>query len=973
MPAPYAGPRRGWLGRDSLGALLALVLLAFCLCPARAAAPLIRQWTAVTHKGAIWAFRNTGSAIEYTCYTPDSTGKPVQTAESVGNHGWQTLPIAYAGTAAFPVQAVSDDLQYLYLFRQSTGGKILMDKLVTKADGTVAPALEVRNNGTEEAPDWDFRDKSGNLYYTRTQELSSVQVADGCFAVVRTPAVIQNEFRWNILALPSGKASTSLAIHSYRVGTNGMCDTNATTVVTGASAGAVTSSTFEGYVTETVPLSSFQATTSLSRPGAISYATKETVNGKVVKTGLKVMVGFAGQDEHLRIGHLRVLASGVVTSVGMTAASITLPGLETHHPEVVVDGPNLLESGDGTVRARVLSTEDKSWGFYDSVYTYDPLTQEWTHRNGAEWDTSFGASPMVEAELATVSGAPPATTGTIRRLSIPPIGERLDDEASEDQRFEWRFSRVVGSLKAIYVGEALINESIIGYVEGPPPVPAANFLPDKDYANTSYANFSTTSSSGNNWSYNRDRGINANTSGSGLGVAWDVSMKYGWLDGSTMGTTESLTRDVTAGLQGQVDPGTHLFQPLNYGTAVVEGARVDVYGLSLSSGTGGIIAYTMVPKELSNGGKARRILPFRIDPNYLRVGDLESYKKTDVVTIENQIDRRQKEIEAYYQAYNANAFASMPPAERVTHRNLINNYSWDARIGSYKESRERSYAQSSSLGGAIDTTAMFGVGFNVSVGLLVQQGSDCKILAGGHAAVTLTKGQTDSDSISVDLNMMPESADVLTTSGAYKYPGQKVAAYTYSAYLLESDVSHFNEFFSRAIDKRWLIEDTSDAASRLRQIIGRNNPAWRLTYRVLQTDYSGAAAPGAPVLSGTPPPPVNDDSEKLPDTVPDYVQAVLGRPGYPGSVVTGTLEDLRKATLGTTVILNPQGEVLKGDVNGDGLVSISDVMLLLRALVGLGELDAVQIAAADADGDGRILANDITRILWYAYHAPTAR
>lgn len=54
---------------------------------------------------------------------------------------------------------------------------------------------------------------------------------------------------------------------------------------------------------------------------------------------------------------------------------------------------------------------------------------------------------------------------------------------------------------------------------------------------------------------------------------------------------------------------------------------------------------------------------------------------------------------------------------------------------------------------------------------------------------------------------------------------------------------------------------------------------------------------------------------------------------------------------------SPQ-EILLGDVDLDGAVTALDALLLMRAVMGLDHLDAVQTERADLDGDGRITALD---------------
>ncbi|MCM8809458.1 MAG: dockerin type I domain-containing protein, partial [Candidatus Omnitrophica bacterium] len=58
-------------------------------------------------------------------------------------------------------------------------------------------------------------------------------------------------------------------------------------------------------------------------------------------------------------------------------------------------------------------------------------------------------------------------------------------------------------------------------------------------------------------------------------------------------------------------------------------------------------------------------------------------------------------------------------------------------------------------------------------------------------------------------------------------------------------------------------------------------------------------------------------------------------------------------------LIDPQ-EVVKGDINKDGHIDISDVILCLRMVIGL---DPVDIETADMNGDGEVDITDVIKIL----------
>ncbi|HEY3282060.1 MAG TPA: dockerin type I repeat-containing protein, partial [Armatimonadota bacterium] len=75
-------------------------------------------------------------------------------------------------------------------------------------------------------------------------------------------------------------------------------------------------------------------------------------------------------------------------------------------------------------------------------------------------------------------------------------------------------------------------------------------------------------------------------------------------------------------------------------------------------------------------------------------------------------------------------------------------------------------------------------------------------------------------------------------------------------------------------------------------------------------------------------------------------------------------ETVAKVTSGTlTVKATAPPSGAKGDVNGDGKVSVGDVVLALRAVAGLAQLSAQQSVAADVNGDGKLSVGDVVLLL----------
>jgi hypothetical protein len=58
-------------------------------------------------------------------------------------------------------------------------------------------------------------------------------------------------------------------------------------------------------------------------------------------------------------------------------------------------------------------------------------------------------------------------------------------------------------------------------------------------------------------------------------------------------------------------------------------------------------------------------------------------------------------------------------------------------------------------------------------------------------------------------------------------------------------------------------------------------------------------------------------------------------------------------------------EYLPGDLNGDGIVDVKDVSMIIRYYRRLVELDETQLAAADVTGDGLVDVKDVSKMIRY--------
>ena len=76
----------------------------------------------------------------------------------------------------------------------------------------------------------------------------------------------------------------------------------------------------------------------------------------------------------------------------------------------------------------------------------------------------------------------------------------------------------------------------------------------------------------------------------------------------------------------------------------------------------------------------------------------------------------------------------------------------------------------------------------------------------------------------------------------------------------------------------------------------------------------------------------------------------------------GTIPPLRSYISG----IGEDQTLLKGDVNGDGAVSVVDVMMVVSYVIG--SLDTIVFQRADLNGDGSIDVTDVMSIVWVILH-----
>ena len=272
---------------------------------------------------------------------------------------------------------------------------------------------------------------------------------------------------------------------------------------------------------------------------------------------------------------------------------------------------------------------------------------------------------------------------------------------------------VVGDLEVIYVGQAQMNPTLIGYIEGPPPLPSENLTvmertprPD-DYTGTASIELSESKNVDYSFSANRDSGFTLDFSGKiGEATKSEISVIKFFIEkelhdhdaghgikaslSHVLSTQNSASKsanfnqsqstylenvgayeDVDADGNGSVPYVGRRYVPSNVGSALVKSATGNLYGLRLKD-TGALVSYELVPNpdipvdwniivfpinpDYTKNGTLDGMIGFTPDPNYpgARIGNLGSYfKPKEAYQLKREIERETKSFQAAYEQYDA--------------------------------------------------------------------------------------------------------------------------------------------------------------------------------------------------------------------------------------------------------------------------------------------------------------------------------
>jgi hypothetical protein len=265
-------------------------------------------------------------------------------------------------------------------------------------------------------------------------------------------------------------------------------------------------------------------------------------------------------------------------------------------------------------------------------------------------------------------GPTPQLARKVRLGSQPSVGEYGDLTVGVNGGMEGSLKRVygfidadlghwvlitgfkIGSLLTEWVSQVQTSPTLIGYIEGAPPIPAENFASrdDRPFSAIRFVNASKCSYS---YSSRRELGLDTNLSYSrGVGAKWEATVGLGATTQVSSGeikgavktvldlSSSSLTNEMsTATSHSTLDmrvettgswaakdqDGKERYEAANTGVALVESEVADVFALRLKlrGPVKPLVAYQMRPNP--DIPKDRNLVSFKINPMYTKQGCLD--------------------------------------------------------------------------------------------------------------------------------------------------------------------------------------------------------------------------------------------------------------------------------------------------------------------------------------------------------------
>lgn len=514
-------------------------------------------------------------------------------------------------------------------------------------------------------------------------------------------------------------------------------------------------------------------------------------------------------------------------------------------------------------------------------------------------------SPCVNHTLGAVVGQP---RGAVT-CAGPSVAEYGDMQVSASGAMEGSFKRAysyiegdgrwclvtgfrIGALKTEWVGQVQTSPTLIGFIEGAPPIPVDTFV-EPDTAPTTSVHFRHSKSciytygSGSEQISSQElssaTGVGAEFEVSaGLGVESEIAsgtikgsvkqaidISNGCVNNEVRASTTNMNMEMGVQLTGLWDPADDInksnkedFMPSNTGLALVESEVADVFALRLQmrGPITPLIAYQMRPNP--DIPKDRNLVSFEINPAYTKQGCLDGrrglehdpdypplasapkdasyYKPAEAYALRERIRRAEEQRQGEFDRYSVLNWSKDIPQR--THRNICNSYVWTADGGTFQETHSTLDMVQSEVGGNLNTRFGNGMSFEAELAFsTVLATSEVDAMYSTHFNFNMTKESSSEEGFELEVES-PPPVDIRIKdpqTGKYvKRPGA-VDAYRWMSFWLEPSTEATDTFFEQVLDPVWLEESTEANAQVLRSLRealaketgNARTKAWRVLHR----------------------------------------------------------------------------------------------------------------------------------------------
>ncbi|KAF9879435.1 hypothetical protein CkaCkLH20_02978 [Colletotrichum karsti] len=436
----------------------------------------------------------------------------------------------------------------------------------------------------------------------------------------------------------------------------------------------------------------------------------------------------------------------------------------------------------------------------------------------------------------------------------------------------------LGSLLTEWVSQVQTAPTLIGYIEGAPPLPADSFTDPNKSPSTS-VRFSQAKRCTYSYSSGSDSGQGVETTATyGGGLEWKVSVGVGvQTSAGKAETDDSLKRSINisnsnvrnevststtnANMEMRVEltgawdtdpkqPSSKIFAAANTGLALVESEVADVFALRLQTRApmAPLVAYQIRPNP--DIPKDRNLVSFELNKMYTKQGCLDGrrglgndvdypststsapkdasyFKPAEAYALKDRIRRAEEQRDGEYERYNLeytdlikhNLFGRSLP--RRVSRSICNSYVWTADGGTYQETNSTLDMVRSEVGVSLDALKSDGVELSekITAGVAMQYGG-LDAMASLHYNFNMTKDKEAEEGFELKADL-PPAVDLRVrdenTKIVSKTPGA-VDCYRWMSFWLEPSVEATDVFFKQVLNPVWLEGSPEPNAALLRSL-----------------------------------------------------------------------------------------------------------------------------------------------------------